>query len=62
VDAILLSEHLIESQPDRGWRIVGASACFLKDRANALRAYKRLDVRGREFLTYVCARNRISLP
>ena len=59
--AMLLSEDLIETQPAKGWRVFGASACFLKDRPNAMQAYKRLDPPGRDFLRYVCARNQITL-
>jgi hypothetical protein len=60
-DAIDLSEHLTEAQPGKAWRIMGASSCFLRDKAAALKAYRHLDGSGKQFLAYVCSRNDITL-
>jgi hypothetical protein len=60
--AMALADRLTDEQPAKAYRIKGASACFLKDRANAKAAYKELDATGREFLKYVCARNSVALP
>jgi hypothetical protein len=60
-DAIDLSEHLVDAQPGRAYRIIGASACFLRDKAAALKAWRHLDGTGKQFLGYVCSRNDITL-
>jgi hypothetical protein len=60
--AIELAKPLTDSEPARAWRLIGASACFEKDRAAAGRAYAELDETGRRFLKYVCSRNSIRLP
>lgn len=60
-DAIDLSEHLIDSQPGRAWRIIGASSCFLRDKAAAMKAWRHMDATGKQFLGYVCSRNDITL-
>ncbi len=45
----------------RGWRIVGAASCYLRDRDGALYARSKLDGQARSFLDYVCDRNGIKL-
>jgi len=46
----------------KSYRLIGAASCFLRDREGALDAYERLDLHGRRFLRYVCARHQIALP
>jgi hypothetical protein len=60
-DAIDLSESFIDTQPGRAWRIIGASACFLRDKPTALKAFHHLDSTGHQFLGYVCSRSNITL-
>jgi hypothetical protein len=47
--------------PSRAWRVLGASSCFLRDRARAQYAWHYLDDIDRTFLLYVCRRNLIEL-
>jgi len=42
-------------------RLIGASSCFLKDRARALEAFGKLDPQGQQFLKYVCSRSGVPL-
>ena len=61
-EAIKLSKPAISTQPAKAWRLIGASQCFLKNRAGAAEAYSHLDEQGRQFLKYVCnARSNIKL-
>ena len=46
---------------NKAWRVIGASSCFLKDRAGAVAAWNRLSTMDRNFLKYVCQRNDIKL-
>jgi pSer/pThr/pTyr-binding forkhead associated (FHA) protein len=46
----------------RAWRLIGASSCFLKDKAGASTAWNKLGNIERQFLKYVCQRNNITLP
>src|SRR5205085_399051 len=59
--AIEKARACVAYQPDRAWRIVGAGACFLKDRASAVDAFNHLANTDRQFLRYVCTRNGIKL-
>ena len=61
--AIALAQPAIASDPLKAWRLIGASNCFLKNRAGSLEAYKHLEADGQKFLKYVCSeRNDIKLP
>ena len=48
--------------PNKAWRIIGASECSLKTSAAALEAANHLEASGRQFLKYVCSRNNVTLP
>ena len=61
-DSIAKARTCVKEQPGRAWRLIGASACMLKDRATAVDAYGKLDAQGRNFLKYVCSRSNITLP
>jgi serine/threonine protein kinase len=52
--AITLARSLVRASPARAWRIVGASACSLKDLTLANEALRSLDASGRNYLTYAC--------
>jgi RNA polymerase sigma-70 factor (ECF subfamily) len=56
-DAIELGRELVEEDPEKGWRIVGASSCFVHDSDGAAEAWNKLDGRGKMFIQYVCGRN-----
>ncbi len=60
--AIDLAKKAMKSQPAKAWRLIGASYCFLKDRAGAVSAFGKLDAQGKQFLKYVCSRNTITVP
>lgn len=60
--AIELARPQIKTAPQRAWRVIGASSCFLKDKPTAGDAYEKLDDQGKAFLRYVCGRNAIQLP
>ncbi len=60
--AIELARPRVAIEPDAAWRVIGASSCFLKDRAGAKEAYGRLDAKGQAFVKYVCSRNEITVP
>jgi hypothetical protein len=60
--AIQLAEPHVKDEPDQAWRLIGGSSCFLKDKADAMKAWNNLDAKGRSFLKYVCSRNGIELP
>ncbi len=60
--AIDLAKKSTKGQPSRAWRIIGASSCFLKDRAGAVAAFGKLDGQGKNFLKYVCSRQAITIP
>ncbi len=60
--AIALAQSHVSDAPQKAWRVIGASDCFLKDAAGAREAWDKLDAEGQAFLKYVCARNKIALP
>jgi len=61
--AIEFARKAMSAQPAKAWRLIGASSCFLKDRAGAVAAFGKLDAQGKQFLKYVCgARNSITIP
>ena len=46
----------------KAWRVYGASACYLKNRDDAVKAWNKLGNVDRQFLKYVCDRNQIKIP
>ena len=46
----------------KAWRLIGAAACFTRDRATAIAAWNRLPGSDREFIKYACNRNSIDVP
>ena len=46
----------------KAWRVYGASACYLKNRDDAVKAWNRLGNVDRQFLKYVCDRNQLKIP
>jgi hypothetical protein len=61
-EAIGLASAAVEHNPQRAWRVIGASQCFLKNRDGAMRAYRHLEAQSRAFLKYVCNRNAVTIP
>ncbi len=59
--AIELATKQVDGNPGRAWRVIGASQCFLKDKANAVAASAHLDGPGKNFIKYVCHRSGIEL-
>jgi hypothetical protein len=51
----------VEATATRAWRVLGACACFQHDAKNAKRANAKLDAKNQKFVTYVCAKNDITL-
>ena len=51
-----------DANNSKAWRIIGASSCFLKDKAGASSAWNKLGNMDRQFLKYVCGRNAITIP
>ncbi|HRI49604.1 MAG TPA: serine/threonine-protein kinase [Pseudomonadota bacterium] len=47
--------------PGRAWRLVGSSACKLRDLKRVNDAYRHLDAAGKKYLVIVCAVERIQL-
>ena len=58
--AILLARSVAASSPLRAWRIVGSSACALKDTKLAREAYQKLDGPARLYVVLLCQRNGIT--
>jgi hypothetical protein len=54
-------QAVLKGEPAKGWRLIGASACFQKDREAARKALRQLDATGKQFIKYVCGRNGVSL-
>ena len=57
--AITLARSVAPSSPLRAWRIVGSSACALKDTKLAREAYQKLDGPARLYVVLLCQRNGI---
>lgn len=55
--AIQLAKCASKDSPIRAERVIGAAACSLGDAEQATAAYRRLDVPGRQYVTYVCQRS-----
>jgi hypothetical protein len=47
--------------PGRAWRLVGPSACKLRDLKRANEAYRYLDAPGKKYLVIICASESIQL-
>ncbi len=60
--AIDTAKKAMKAQPLKAWRTIGASSCFLKDKAMAVQAWNKIDTNGRNLLRYVCSRNDIQVP
>lgn len=60
--AIDTAKKAMKAQPIKAWRTIGASSCFLKDKAMAVQAWNKIDTNGRNLLRYVCSRNEIQVP
>ncbi len=60
--AIDTAKKAMKAQPLKAWRTIGASSCFLKDKAMAVQAWNKIDTNGRNLLRYVCSRNEIQVP
>ena len=56
------AREAMAQDPNKAWRIIGASECSLKTSAAALEAANHLEASGRQFLKYVCSRNNVTLP
>ena len=52
----------LHTSAPRAWRIIGAASCFAGDAAGATAALDALDDKGRRFVAYVCANNKVALP
>lgn len=59
--AIELAKTVQQQSPSRAWRIVGSSACGLKDLKTIKESYFKLDASGREYLFFVCKRNGMNI-
>ena len=59
--AITQARTQLSAEPDKAWRLIGASSCFLKDRKAATNAFSHLDAEGKQFVVYVCSRNGVQL-
>lgn len=59
--AINLAKPMVKLSPIRAWRIIGSTACNLKDLKLVNEAYKELDPPGKQYVVYVCQRNGIVL-
>jgi hypothetical protein len=51
-----LARRGVKDSPIRAWRIIGGTACHLRDARLASDAYRHLDPPGRQYLVYVCRR------
>jgi hypothetical protein len=60
--AIDLARLQIAAKPEKAWRLIGGSSCYLKDKSGAKEAYSHLSAKGQSFVSYVCSRNAIVVP
>ena len=58
--AISLAKAVQRGNPIRAWRIIGASACNIKDVKLASESFKQLDSAGRQYMIYACQRQGIT--
>ncbi len=58
--AISVADSVKGVKPTRSWRIIGASACHIKDIRLASESLKHLDAAGRQHVVYVCKTQRIT--
>jgi hypothetical protein len=59
--AIELSKPLAEGSPNEAWRVLGASACMLKDKREVNKALAHLDAEGQSLVRYSCTRHRVAV-
>ena len=57
--AITLARSVQAQSPLRAWRIIGSSACAIKDTKLAREAYQKLDGPARLYVVLLCQRNKI---
>ena len=57
--AVELASSVQRESPVRAWRIIGASACSMKDLKLANESFKHLDAASRQYLVYTCQRHSI---
>ncbi len=55
--AITLARSVAAASPLRAWRIIGSSACAIKDTKLAREAYQKLDGPARLYVVLLCQRN-----
>ncbi|MDB4969344.1 MAG: hypothetical protein JWN44_5033 [Myxococcales bacterium] len=60
--AIDLAHEALPDDPQKAWRVIGASSCFQHDADGAESAWSALDDHGKRFIEYVCKRNDVTLP
>ena len=58
--AITLARSVAAASPLRAWRIIGSSACAIKDTKLAREAYQKLDGPARLYVVLLCQRNGLS--
>lgn len=58
--AINLADSVKSIKQMRAWRIIGTSACHIKDSRLAGESLKHLDAAGRQHVTYICKTQRIT--
>lgn len=54
--SIGMSMAVQRGNPTRAWRIIGASACAMKDAKLATESFKHLDSAGHQYMIYACKR------
>jgi len=59
--AVELSKPLAEGSPNEAWRVIGASACALKDEREVRDALAHLDAEGQSLVRYICTRYRVAV-
>lgn len=59
--ASTLGRAAVDVQPEVAWRVIGVSACSLKDKTTAAEAYGRADAEGKLLIEYACGRRHIDL-
>jgi serine/threonine protein kinase len=58
--SISMAKAVQRGNPTRAWRIIGASACTIKDVKLASEAFRHLDSAGRQYMIYRCDRHGIA--
>jgi hypothetical protein len=66
IDNARAANRLADDRLLQPWLVLGAAACFAKDKTTASEAISHVDSLGdsgaRQFLRYACRRNLIELP